>query len=121
MILACLGAESVAAPALPSVAPGADVPTAPASLPRVDVPLPFDKPVPVLDGTARLKDARSSHTRDGRESSAGQLELERAGVTETVAFDANRPFQAWGRTMVVFGASGSYQLSVFPPGAPVVP
>lgn len=88
---------------------------------RVDVSLPANKVVPLLDGTIRLVEATSDHTADGREISAGTIELIRGGAAESVHFDANRPFKAWGLDMVVFGASGSYQVSVFPAGTPIRP
>lgn len=125
LLPACLGATSptIGSEDPPPLAPTSPTQTtgAPVITSRIDVRLPAGQIQPLLDGTVRLVEATSDHTRDGQEISSGTIELARGGAIETVRFDANRPFQAWGVAMVVFGASGSYQLSVFPPGAPITP
>ena len=113
LLLACHG-EAIA-----PEAPVSD-PATPALTERLRVPLPYGKPrdVPQLAGTVTLVQVASSHSGPGlMESSRGTLELSRGGETVRVDFDANKAFEAWGYKMAVFGASGSYELGVFPPGA----
>lgn len=91
---------------------------------RLRVPLPYNKarPLPELGGTVTLLKASSGHYGDGLdEASSGVIELSREGQSQQVSFQANRAFDAWGYRMAVFGASGSYELGVFPPGAPFEP
>ena len=89
---------------------------------RVRVSLPFERPMPLLDGTVRLVESHVDHDDDmGASGGGGALELTRGDETTRVDFTLNRPFEAWGHRMAVFGASGSVELSVFPPGAPFEP
>jgi hypothetical protein len=91
---------------------------------RLRVPLPFNKPMPIteLSGEVTLVQAASDHSGPGlEESSSGSIRLERDGAVETINFQANRAFEAWGYKMAVFGASGSYELGVFPPGVAFEP
>jgi len=91
---------------------------------RVRLSLPYDKarPIPVIGGTVTLVQASSDHMGEGlEEASSGIIELSRDGKTERISFEANRAFRAWGYKMGVFGASGSYELGIFPPGAAFEP
>lgn len=91
---------------------------------RLRVSLPYGKarPVPVLGGTVTLVEASSDHMGEALEEvSNGVIELSRDGKAERIAFEANRSFRAWGYEMGVFGASGSFELGIFPPGVAFEP
>ena len=78
-----------------------------------------------LQGTLTLLESkRSTHQGpDGGRwhTSAGVLELTREGATEQLKFTSGKGFDAWGHKMAVFGSAGDLQLSIYPPGDPVLP
>ncbi len=89
---------------------------------RISLPAGRAQPIPIIGGMVTLLSAESAHLGpDLMESSSGVIELRRDNAVVEVPFDANRAFEAWGYRMAVFGASGSYELSIFPPGAAFEP
>ena len=121
LTIACHGGQTAAVET--TVTPEVTV-SAPPLEKRLRIPLPFNKacPIPELGGTVTLVSVSSDHRGPAlSEASSGVVELERDGQVERIAFEANRSFEAWGYRMAVFGASGSYELGVFPVGATFEP
>ena len=121
----CVGAAPRSEPLDPDPAPlEAPVPASPLATP-LHVPLPYGRAVaiPELSGEVTLLSASSSHGGDRleTETSSGTLRLSRGGAMEEHAWVPGQVFEAWGLRMAVFGASGSYELGIFPEGAAVEP
>ncbi len=103
-----------------------DMPAGAADLTTViRVGLVSDKPRPLspLKATVELMSAASDHggERLQTEHSSGTVRLAWDGHTLDQPWVNGVPFPVWGLQLAVFGASGSHELAVFPPGVPVEP
>lgn len=76
-----------------------------------------------IEATVTLTGGSSDHggPRLSTEHSAGTVRIDWGEQSHEQAWESGRPFELWGLQMAVFGASGSYELKVFPPGVPVRP
>ncbi|NOY28134.1 MAG: hypothetical protein GXP62_19890 [Oligoflexia bacterium] len=127
LFLACANATSGGASAVPVSAETtvADLKPGLTQRRRIDLNVGTTVTVPELQLSVTLVSAKDSlYRQEGGKKGhrvTGTLHLEQGDQVIDQAFRSGQAFEAFGHPMAVFGTSGWLELSVFPPGATVMP